>query len=211
MNTYRLLLLNVAIATVAAVIGAVPWKRATCQVSLYDPCGSAPWTTIGLGEYSKSDLEAKGVKDNLLTGIKIEGDESCSVELFDDPNDEGKRRFEQKGFMKKFYKGHSKFSYRKDDGKYEWSDDNMNSIFSDGECHEYGNYGAVTSAAFNEYNGRTSSIRVTWRDALPAQSPTMWPDVGRAEFKQDFDPNWGESQCLCAHIFFIVSKFTDAL
>ena len=58
--------------------------QSKCKVTLYEKCGSnlkKKGSTIKLatGIYTESDLAAKGVPANKVTGMKIEGD--CMVEL----------------------------------------------------------------------------------------------------------------------------------
>ena len=63
-----------------------------CRVSLYDNCKLEAWAVVSIGRYRSNDLATRGVRMNALTGIKIEGEAGCQVELYDGDNFSGDKR-----------------------------------------------------------------------------------------------------------------------
>ena len=80
-----------------------------CKVTLYEHCEVPKdgWATLGEGDYHKHDLENKGVRINGLSGMKIEGPDDCTVELYDGDHFGGEKSV--------------------------WRKNNTN--FADGKCH----------------------------------------------------------------------------
>ena len=61
-------------------------------MAFYDNCKLKAWAVLSTGQYRSKDLVTRGVRMNAITGIKIEGDAGCRVQLYDGDNFSGEKR-----------------------------------------------------------------------------------------------------------------------